>query len=431
MSLRVRVALVMAVSMAVALLLQGVLGYLTFTRLVLADIDHDLTEFTREMVQSIEQSKDLSRLRATHERYIVHARLVDQQQVKFSLSDFPARLKLEQFSAGFQTVGDWRITQVPLRWQGRPLVLQTALTSPEFTDGLRNHRTTMLLSALTVVLITACVAYTLSGYALRPLQSLTRLSRRIATSNSLDETVPLPSRSAGEIYDLAVSFNQMLQRLEEFRSREAVFNRQVAHELRSPLTAMRLSLDAAKSGYADPAETLEVLDHELRRTQRLTKSILILARDGRLTQTESVDIVALAQRCARATGAQYKGLSTATLQGDEVLLQRALENLLENAATHAPGAVVTVMVQAQQRGLEVSVQDEGPGLPEHMLPHLTKEYYRAEKQDNQTGIGLGLSVVRHVMTAHQGRVCIENTKPHGLRVTLCFPEKVRDAGLML
>lgn len=423
MSLRLRVALIMAMAIALSLCLQGILGYITFSRLVVRDMDHDLKLFARDIAQQVQKSQTLENLELDRERYIVHARLLEGQKLRFLLTSFPSDFDPSAAVQQNQTLGIWRIQNTPIVWQGQSLTLQTILTSPEFTNGLRNHRNTMLFSAFLVVLLAACLAYGISGYALRPLQALTRISSRIAASGSLKETVPIPPQASGEIFDLAVAFNRMLERLSEFRLREAAFNRHAAHELRSPLTAMRLSVDAARSGYLEPKKALEVLHTELGRTQKLTASLLILAKEGHLAQSQTLDIAVLAQQCAQAFSATYQGVESALVEGDEVLLQRVLENLLENTQQHAPGAQMYVGVELKNQRVEVSVSDNGPGLPEAILPHLTQAFYQANTLEKKGGSGLGLSVVQHVMRAHQGDVAIENIQPHGLRVRLVFPTK--------
>lgn len=423
LNLQARLALIMALTIALALSLQGVLGYVSFYRMVLWDLDRDLREFTRETTEQVLKAEQLKNLQVTFPGYVVHARLTDLGgKVVQNLSEFPTELQDAPLRNVNYTVGRWRVTHVPIMWGSQNMYLQTALTSQEFTLGLQNHRLTMLTSAAIVILLGASLAYALSGYALRPLRVLTEVCTRIARSGSLDTPVPNPSHTHGEIRDLSVAFNDMVRRLADFRSREATFNRQASHELRTPLTAMRLSLDAARSGYTDPLEALDVLDQELRRTQRLTNSLLILAREGRLAETQPVNVARLSQDGAATAGASYIGPGDAWVRGDETLIRRALENLLENAARYAPNSPATLTVQVAPGTVNLSVQDWGPGLPEDLLPRITEEFYRAAAPlAGETSSGLGLSVVQHVMNAHQGELHIENTPPHGLRVTLRFP----------
>lgn len=421
MSLRSRVAGLMALAILLALVLQGTLGYLAFQRLVLNDMNHDLHGFTSKLVQNIEQSSELETLQASYEGYVVHARIMQGPKLVHDLTNFPSDLTPPKFSSGFHTVGPWRVTEVPLNWKGQQLTLQTALTSPEFTAGLRNYRATMYSTALLVTALGAAAAYLLSGYALRPLRTLTRVSSLIATSGSLQNSVPTSEKGSGEIHELALSFNKMLTRLAEFRAREARFNRQAAHELRTPLTAMSLALDTAEQGHLTPAETYSILRDELSYTKRLTASLLILAREGTLAHSEKVDLARLAQDLADEAGAEYQGPDSAWIEGDSALLRRALENLLENARKYAPDAPVSISVgQPAAGGLEVVLEDYGPGLAPDALPRLADEFYRAG-QAKTSGSGLGLSVVQHIVTAHGGELSFEQAQPHGLRVRLWFP----------
>ncbi|GHF57773.1 signal transduction histidine kinase [Deinococcus metalli] len=416
MTLRARVALLMALGIALAVLLQGGLGYLAFRRLVLHDMTADLNGFTGQTLRNLQAATSLASVQASYEGYVVHARILEGNTVVHDFTGYPDRLGTP--AAGPQTIGPWQVTRVAFIWHGQSYVLEAALTSPEFTSSLHNYRQTVYFTAVLVTLLGAAVAYALSGYALRPLRALTRVSSRIATSGSLHEPVPVGGGS-GELHDLAVSFNRMLARLGEFRDREARFTRQAAHELRTPLTAMGLALDAARSGYTTPDETLDILEHEVRATQHLTASLLILAREGRLAQREAVDLAEVASTGAEAAGATYRGPAHAMVQGDGTLLRRALQNLLENAARYAPGAPVTVTVKTAPAPT-LKVEDGGPGLPDSALRYLGEEFYRAGT--TLTGTGLGLSVVKHVMQAHQGSVTFTHVVPHGLQVTLHFPD---------
>lgn len=423
MTLRARVALIMALGIAAALLLQGVLGYFSFQRLVLTDLDHDLSAFTERTLTQSAAASSLAALQPTYEGYVVHARVLSGTRVVTDLTGDTPALPIQPRPGGVRTVGPWRVTQVPLSWKGQALTLQTALTSPEFTAGLRNYRTTLLFTALLVSALGAAVAYTLSGYALRPLRALTRASAEIAESGRLDQTVPITNAGQDELRELARTFNQMLGRLAEFRAREARFNRQAAHELRTPLAAMRLTLDSARSGYLNSGEALEALDVETRRTQRLTAALLVLAQEGRLTQTESVNLAALAHSGAVKTAAHYSGPDEAWVRGDAALIQRALDNLLENAARYAPEARLWVTLLHTDQVWQLSVIDDGPGVADELHPHLTDEFVRAGAR-GVPGAGLGLSVVRHIMAAHGGEVRIGPAQPHGLKVSLHFPNSI-------
>ncbi|MFC3833433.1 sensor histidine kinase [Deinococcus rufus] len=421
MTLRARVALVMSLGIAAALLLQGLLGYVSFQRLVVTDLDHDLGGFTQRVLTQSTSVSSLANLRPVYEGYLVHARVLSGTRLVADLTGNTPALPIQPRSGGVRTVGPWRVTQVPLVWQGQSLTLQTALTSPEFTAGLHNYRTTLLFTALLVSALGAAVAYALSGYALRPLRALTLVSAQIAESGRLDEPVPLKEAGQGELHELAHTFNRMLARLAEFRAREARFNRQAAHELRTPLAAMRLTLDAARSGYSEPEEAFEVLDVEMSRAQRLTAALLVLAQEGRLTQTEPVNLAALTKAGVLNTAAHYSGPDEAWVSGDAALIRRALGNLLENAARHAPGAEVWVTLMRTGHVWQLSVIDDGPGVADELRPHLTDEFVRAGARGSP-GAGLGLSVVRHVMTAHGGEVRIGPAEPHGLEISLHFPD---------
>lgn len=112
----------------------------------------------------------------------------------------------------------------------------------------------------------------------------------------------------------------------------------------------------------------------------------------------------------------------ATLLGDEGLLHRAIDNVLQNALDHTPpGKVVRVSLALQGEDCVVTVEDQGPGVDDRLLAHLFEPFFRADPSRGGNGWGLGLAIARNIVSAHDGTIAAENRPEGGLRVTLRLP----------
>ncbi len=444
MSLRLRLALFIAVAIALALLVQGFLGYASFERLQMGNLERELDAYLGRIASQMEvrrsplrmprweRDSDGPRFSSPNlsERYrlddeqrlplpnptlpgsIAHARLVREGRVLREWGSFPGELPLSS-SPVARLDNNWLFRSVRL---GPTTYLQAAIEASQVRASLAGYRQTVLFTAIVVALLGALVAWVLSGPALRPLQHLLQTARRVADSGDL--SLRVPTEGSGELRHLSQTFNQMLERLSAFLRRETEFTRNAAHELRTPLAAMRLQLDSHKQGLATPEETLEALREEVERMTHLSASLLTLAREGR-GQRVGLDLAQLAQEAAGKAGVPYQGPERLEISGDPILLRQALENLLENAQKYAPSSTIAVNLEysADRQFAVLSVSDTGPGMPPEILARATEPFYRAPGT-RTSGNGLGLSVVAQVAEVHGGRLVLQNLEPHGLKAEL-------------
>ena len=421
MTLRQRLVLFITVMVAAALLVQGVLGYLNFQRLLYADLDHDLNDYLAQLVREVQalpgkprgETLSFQNLDARFDDYLTSARIVHQGRVKETFGTFPA--SVPPTLGPITSFGAWRVSG---RRLSPDLFLQGAIASPAPAYSLGRYRETVLVTTLLVSALGALAALLVSGPVLRPLRQLLVTVRRIADSGDL--SLRAPGGGQGELADLSETFNQMMGRLSGFLERETQFTRNASHELRTPLTAMRLQLSAYRENYADADETLKVLAEEVERMIQLSASLLTLARENR-SQVAAFDLAALAKDAAREYSARYRGPDTLEFTGDPVLLGQALHNLLDNARKHAPGAPVVVGLGATNQGfLSLNVSDHGPGMPAEARAQAVRPFYRTPGT-TAPGSGLGLSVAAQVATVHGGALTLAPNPPTGLAVTLRLP----------
>jgi signal transduction histidine kinase len=292
-------------------------------------------------------------------------------------------------------------------------------------DSVRLLRTALLIMFPLVLLGLASVAWRVVGAALRPVETLRAGAERI-TGTGAEERLPVPP-STDEVHRLAVTLNDMLDRLAAARGRQRAFVADAAHELRSPLTSMRTQLEVAEhTGTSpDPADLLAEVD----RLNRLVDDLLLLARaddKGNRKATEPIELRALGKDVA----ARYAGARVpVTLdpgdpqwtagQPDAVL--RVVVNLVDNAVRHASHKV-TIEVNPLGPYALITVTDDGPGIPAADRERVFDRFTRLDnaRARDAGGAGLGLAIVRELVRQQGGAVTLHDAKP-GVRAEVRLP----------
>jgi signal transduction histidine kinase len=438
LTLRVRLALLIAAAIAVTLLMQGVFSYFSFSQALYASLDHDLgaylgqtlTEFNGQL-RPPQPALNPSRgnpppseppqppLDPLGSARVIVGGIVVRTWAQFPNSiPIPKTSVLESSGSSAISIGSWRVRgeQLP-----RGQYLQAAISEQSVRSSLASYRQSVGFTVLLVSVFGAWLAWWLTGPALQPLRLLTQTARQVA--NSGDLSLRVKNTTGGELGDLSQTFNDMLERLTEFLTRETQFTRNASHELRTPLTSLKLHLSAYRQGLTAPIETLEVVTEEVERMTRLTESLLVLAREGRAEKV-NLDLAELASEMALEAGATYSGLSHLQILADPTLIRQTLRNLLENAAKYAPKSEVTisliVLPNNNPTHAVLVVKDCGLGLAAEVLARATQAFYRAPGV-RVTGSGLGLSVVEQIARVHGGHLELKNNTPQGLEVQIWLP----------
>lgn len=272
----------------------------------------------------------------------------------------------------------------------------------------------------------------------RPIRRLAGVARQLA-SGRLDARVGLAR--ADEIGDLANDFDQMSDRLQRMITSQQVLMAQVSHELRTPMARLRVALDLGDTA-DDPARLRRLLagmGEDLRELEVLVADTLAVSRldvahargeggvgDAPFDADALLASVAARFRDLRPDRTLLRvGEPIGTSRGDASLLARALTNLLDNADRHAPhGTPVTLRAGREVDGtLAWTVEDEGPGVAEALLPRLTEPFFRTSGRtgEREGGFGLGLSLCQRVMTAHGGELRLTNRPAGGFSASMRFP----------
>lgn len=304
---------------------------------------------------------------------------------------------------------------------GRGLALELARPLDDADDLLRRLGVVLGGVVLGGVLLAMALGLAVTRAALRPVHRLTSAVEEVARTGDLTRRVP--SGGSDELARLGASFNTMLAALDASLRSQRQLVADASHELRTPLTSLRTNLELLARGQPeDPGERREMLNDivgQLERLGRLVADLIDLARDER-TPTAQVP-VALDDVVQRAVGTMASYWPNVTFQvdsdptivlGDEGRLERAVMNLLENAAKWSPpGGTVDVSA----RGGEVVVRDHGLGVSAADAPFVFDRFWRAPAARSMPGSGLGLAIVRDVAESHGGSVTLD--PPNGAGAT--------------
>ncbi|MDP9325768.1 MAG: ATP-binding protein, partial [Candidatus Dormibacteraeota bacterium] len=288
-----------------------------------------------------------------------------------------------------------------------------------------------------LVVAAAVIGYGLAGAALRPVREIAA-SARTFSERDLHRRIELDLPD-DELGDLADTFNGMLARLETAFDSLRRFTADAAHELRAPLTLMRTEAEVALGRHRTEEQyraSLETMLAEAVRLGRLADQLLMLARAdaGALAPPMTdVDLVNLVEEtCSRWRSlAARRGVSLVErkpdqglVHGDADLLQRLLDNLIDNALRYSPeGGEITVSCSRRNASWELVVADSGPGVQPAMRPLLFERFARADpaRRRNTGGAGLGLALCAAIVHLHNGSIGLDHTPGPGARFVVRLP----------
>ncbi|MEW9549184.1 ATP-binding protein [Nonomuraea sp. NPDC050783] len=274
----------------------------------------------------------------------------------------------------------------------------------------------------------AMAGLAVSRTALRPVGELTRAVEHIAQTEDLDTRIPV--RGTDEIARLSSSFNAMTAALAGSRERQKQLVADAGHELRTPLTTLRTNIDlllrSEQTGRSlDPEAKQRLLVNvkaQFAELSTLVADLLQLARGDHdhepHVEVAFHEVVTAAVERARLRGAQVvTDLQPWYVVGNAASLERAVINLIDNAAKFSPDSGVEVSLQHGR----LTVRDHGPGLPEEELPHVFERFWRSPSARGLPGSGLGLAIVAQAVAEAGGRVSLANAPGGGAVATLDLP----------
>ncbi|MCY4517499.1 MAG: HAMP domain-containing sensor histidine kinase [Acidimicrobiaceae bacterium] len=341
-----------------------------------------------------------------------------------------------------------RVLTVPITPVGALMVARPLDEVDANVEGLRNA---LAVVAVIGVAGAGLLGFLVAGRAIRPVRRLTDAARNVAQTQDLEQ--PIELERDDELGELARSFNAMLEALAQSRTQQHRLVTDAGHELRTPLTSIRTNIEllARAEQSAAPAEAattsgaagtnmavalagderrqmLDDVQFELDQLTELVSELVELATDQRSqAEPEPVDLAELAasvvDRHRRRTEADFvTDIEPCEVVANAVLVERAIGNLVDNAVKWSPpGEPIEISVAAADREAHVRVRDYGPGIPVALRETVFERFYRAPEARSQPGSGLGLSIVDYVARTHGGTASVIDTDGGGTTVELRLP----------
>ena len=315
---------------------------------------------------------------------------------------------------------DYRVVAVPYEGgNGGALILAQSFEPTQRT--LDRLGLVFWVVGVSGVLVAGVAGWAVATNSLRPVRRLTDAAEHVAATEELQ---PIEVAGDDELARLTIAFNSMLVALDASQRRQRRLIADAGHELRTPLTSLRTNIELLaqadqRGGMSDEArrELLTDIRAQIQEMSTLVGDLVELARDDLLVRgPEPADLGELLDAAVervrrRAPGITFDVESESWLVlGDPHLLERAMTNLLDNAAKWSP-PLGTVTVRLDQGALTVA--DEGPGISDADLPHVFERFYRSTESRTLPGSGLGLAIVQQTAQRHGGTIAAGNAETGG------------------
>lgn len=322
-----------------------------------------------------------------------------------------------------------------------PLVIRLGSTRRSIDDDIALLNWIMILGSAAILVLAPLSAYVLAGRATRPISKIITTTERLHPKN-LDERLPLLG-TGDELDQLSTTINGMLDRIAAYIDSNRDFIANAAHELRSPLAAIRSSVDVALDRLRTPDEYAALLmdvAEECSRLTSLVNRLLVLAegdagRLGAQNQHARLDKVVhesvnMFEAVAESKGIELKvaSLAPVTVCGEEYHLRQVVRNLLDNAIkfTPSPGHIAVDLATDSDRKLTtLRVRDSGVGIAAEDLSRIFERFYRADKSRSREqgpgGNGLGLAICQAIVSALHGRIDVQSQPGRGSTFTVTLP----------
>lgn len=311
----------------------------------------------------------------------------------------------------------------------------------EMMTSLNAVHTRMLTAFAAVAVFAMAAALIFSQVLTVPIARLTRTIQRMGRG---DLSARVTVHGSGEMRQLADAYNAMAQQLESLDQSRNQFVSNASHELKTPMTTLKIMLQSLIAQPDMPEELrtefMQDMDHEIDRLTGIIDDLLTLTRMDSHALTlrpAPIDLAELARDTLRRLQPMAERREQ-TLQGDlpETLpmvadgprLEQVLYNLVENAVKYTPeGGMISLTVLRQGRSAVIAVSDDGPGIPQEDQAHIFDRFYRVDKARSREtgGTGLGLSIVRQIVTLHQGVITVDSQEGEGSTFRVELPLEVK------
>lgn len=284
-----------------------------------------------------------------------------------------------------------------------------------------------------VTLIGGVLAYFVSGRALKPLRSFAAQVEKVQPNNLTD--MKITDEVLPEFRQFSISFNSMLDRLDEGFTAQRQFTGNAAHELRTPLALMQAQLELFSAEHPDvlpeTADFLHLLREQTERMSQMTKTLLEMSELRTVPCTDRIEIAPMVEEIfadlsplADKNGITLNCNGNGIITGSDTLIYRLLFNLTENAIRYnRQNGTVRVNTSAEEKHLVIRISDTGYGIPEQYRESIFQPFFRVDKSRSREygGVGLGLSLVWEIAALHGGEVWVEKSSDIGTTIAVRLP----------
>jgi heavy metal sensor kinase len=319
---------------------------------------------------------------------------------------------------------------------GPGIILQVGQSMENHARIIEAFKRIFVTTMALLIGLAAGVGWFMARRAVSGVEAITRTAQSIS-GRTLEKRVPVKTRG-DEIDQLAMTFNQMLDRIQTLVTEIKEMSDNIAHDLKSPITRIRgiaeVTLTNGKSmdeyeGMA--ASTIEECDRLL---DMINTMLMISKTESGVDKVsrEEVDLAGLVREACelfepiaedKRVTLNYDAPNENHLVGDNRMIQRMLSNLLDNAIkyTSSGGAVTVSVSENEEKGVIITVKDTGIGISPSDLPRIFERFYRCDQSRSEPGIGLGLSLARAIARAHGGDITVTSRLGQGSTFTITFP----------
>ena len=306
--------------------------------------------------------------------------------------------------------------------------------SVQVYNNKEDYRKNSLIISALLAILGGVATYFISGHALKPLREFSDKIEEVQVQNLADSRIE--ESKIKELNQLSVSYNKMLERLQDAFEVQRQFTANAAHELRTPLSLMQVQLDLYHSTQhpgsdADTLQMIKMVTEQNDRLSKMVKTLLDMSELQTVGRDEQIIMDALVDEVLEDLEplAQEKNIKLIgkckdiTMVGSDILIYRLVYNLVENAIKYNhSGGQVTVTAYKEQKHIYLSVADTGSGIPKELRERVFEPFFRIDKSRSRKlgGVGLGLALVHEIVRVHDGSITVKSNPSGGTIFEVIF-----------
>ena len=318
-------------------------------------------------------------------------------------------------------------------------LIQVGTSLQAVNETMKNLKIFLYTGIPAILILATLVGFFMARRALNPVSKITQTARVISNGNDLSKRIPVPS-AQDEIGKLVVTFNDMLERLENSFVHMRQFSSDASHELRTPLTVLKGQSELTLNKPRTANEYQEVLSSNLEEINYMSKVLEDLFALSKADENNirldynPMNLGAIIEEVCKhaAILADEKNikimiayLEPVQINGDEVRLRQMIWNILHNGVKYTPeGGNIKISLQNREGDALLTVEDSGIGISKENLPNIFNRFYRVDKVRSRSegGSGLGLSISRYIVEAHKGQIEVHSQLGEGTKFKITLPK---------